>query len=388
MAESLRLAPQVKGRSGITDVPGPAGTPHAEETARRRRVPGSSHIRDRELPVFTRELAAMLSAGVSLIDALTTMERQISHAVFRSVIRDVRREVERGSRFTRALARYPSVFEIIYVRMLQTGEISGKLAETLERLAAYLEASLELRRKVTAAMMYPLVVACIAGILFTGMMLWIVPGFQSIYADLGGSLPVPTRVLLGLSTILRENVLSVAAFIAIVWASGRMVVRHTKAGAVAWDSFVLSLPVFGPLIDKICWTRFCESMSQMLSNGIPILAALELGAETAGNRVHQRVIVQARADVAHGEPLSVALGKHKSASGLLVKMLSCGEKTGRMDQMLDKVAEFYRSEVAIILSEMTSLLEPLLIAFLGVIIGGMVLCMFLPIFQMHELVTM
>lgn len=387
MAESLRLAARGKAGSGVVVATGPAGG-QAEGLAQVRRVPGDSRIRDRELPVFTRELAAMLSAGVSLIDALSTLEKQISHAVFRSVIRDVRRDVERGSRFTRALARYPSVFEIIYVRMLQTGEISGKLAETLERLAAYLEASLDLRRKIKAAMMYPMVVACIAGLLFTGMMLWIVPGFDKIYSDLGGVLPAPTRVLMAISRGLRENLLPVGAFIVLTWMVARLLIKKTRSGAFAWDSFMLTLPVFGSLVDKIAWTRFCESMSQMLANGIPILTALDLGAETAGNQVFQRIIAQARTDVANGEQFSVALGKHKEASGLLVKMLSCGEKTGKMDQMLDKVAEFYRSEVAIILSELTSLLEPMLIAFLGIVIGGMVLCMFLPIFQMHELVTM
>lgn len=388
MAESLRLATRAKGRNGVVMPAASSVSGSAEGAGRARRVPGGARIRDRELPVFTRELAAMLSAGVSLIEALTTLEKQLTHAVFRSVIRDVRREVEHGTRFTRALARYPTVFEVMYVRMLQTGEISGKLAETLERLAAYLEASLELRRKVAAAMMYPIVVACIAGLLFTGMMLWIVPGFDKIYSDLGGVLPVPTQVLLAISRGLRENLLPVGGSIVLVCLVARLLVKRTRTGAFVWDSFLLTLPVFGPLADKIAWTRFCESMSQMLSNGIPILTALDLGAETAGNLVFQRIIAQARVEVSQGETLSSALGKHKEVSGLLIKMLSCGEKTGKMDTMMDKVAEFYRSEVAIVLSEMTSLLEPMLIAFLGVVIGGMVVCMFLPIFRMHELVSM
>jgi type IV pilus assembly protein PilC len=360
----------------------------AQETALRvRHVAGARALRQRELPVFTRELAALLSAGIPLLEALRTLQDQVASPQFKKVIQGVGSDVEHGTRFTKALARYPGVFDVMYVRMLQSGEVSGRLAETLDRLAVYLESSQELNRKVKSAMVYPVVVGCIALILFAAVMTWIVPAFEKIFQDLGGMLPRPTRLMIDLSRFLRHHALWVMAAAAVLSAGMRAFVGRTELGALLWDTVLLRLPVFGMLVKKVGLTRFAESLAQMLTNGIPILTALDLAAETLGNRVMRRAIVEARQQVSQGQPLSVSIARHRHYPALLVKLLGVGEKTGKTDEMLSKVAEFYKSEVAVMLTQLTALLEPMLIVFLGCVIGSMVLCLFLPIFKMSQVVS-
>lgn len=353
----------------------------------RRHVPGAARIRARELPGFTRELAALLGAGVPLVEALETLQ-DAAVGPFRTVISGVAGDIRHGARFTKALAHYPAVFDVMYVNMLRAGEVSGRLSETLDRLASYLEASVELRQKVGAAMTYPAVVVTLAVVLFGAMLVFIVPAFEKIYADLGGTLPLPTRILIGMSQILRHHLPLALAGLAVVLAVWRIWTRHTRVGALARDRLLLALPVFGLLNQKIAITRFAESLSQMLKNGIPILQALDLAAHAAGNTVLQRGLVSARVLVAQGRPLSEALRRNRHYPALLIKMLAVGEKTGKADEMLERVAAFYRNEVTVMLTKLTSLVEPVLIIFLGVVIGGMVTCMFIPIFKMHELVAM
>lgn len=349
------------------------------------KTPGASRIRNAELPVFTRALSAMLSAGLPALQCLRALEEQTESRVFKGVINHIRLAVQYGNKLSTAMSLFPDVFDTMYTSMLKTGEVSGRLSETLESLALHLEESAELRRKVQSALMYPIAVAAVAGLLATGMMLWIVPAFEKIYESLGGTLPVATRALIYVSRVLRHNGLYVLVGVTVIsLAVGRW--RRTTSGAYAWDRCIFIIPVFGPMLLKVALARFSESMSQMLRHGIPILKALSLGSDVVGNRVIGHDLEQAGTAVEQGETFSAALHKSRWFPPLLIHMVATGEKTGRMDDMLERVASFYRSEVTVMLRGITSLVEPMLIVVLGVVIGGMVVCMFIPIFKLHELV--
>jgi type IV pilus assembly protein PilC len=274
----------------------------------------------------------------------------------------------------------------MFVQMLRSGEVSGALSETLDRLASYLEFSVDLKRRVTAAMTYPLIVVAIAVLLFAGMMIWIVPAFEEIYRDLGGALPRPTQLLVEISRLIRARALHMLLCVAAAAVVLSRLKRTPWAG-YAWDWLALRIPVFGTIRQKTALTRFAESLAQTLRNGIPILTALELSGMVTGNKVYERAIRNARVMVARGEPLSVTLRKERCFPGMLIKMVAVGEKTGTTDAMLARVAQFYGKEVSAMLTALTSLVEPMLIIVVGLLVGGMVLGMFLPIFKLHEIVV-
>jgi type IV pilus assembly protein PilC len=269
--------------------------------------------------------------------------------------------------------------------MLKSGEISGRMAETLERLADHLELTADLRNKVQSAMMYPVAVASIALILSTAIMLWIVPAFERIYADLGGTLPLATRSLIAISTFIRTHILVCIAGILLTVVAIRFM-KKTRTGRLAWDRAMLGMPVFGALIQKVALARFSEAMSQMLHNGVAILKAIDLASDVINNSVLGNTMQRARVAVEQGSTFSAALKQSPWYPPLLIQMLATGEKTGRMDEMLERLSRFYRNEVTVTVNGLTSLIEPLLIVFLGVVVGGMVVCMFIPIFRLTEIV--
>jgi len=360
--------------------------PVAVPPVQKRFVFGAMRMRNKELPAFARELATMLGAGISLDEALHTLAEESEGPAFRIVLRNVRESVMRGTSLTAALAQYPAIFDPMFVQMLRSGEVSGALTETLERLASYLEFSAELRRKVGAAMMYPVLVVAIALTLFTCMMVWIVPAFEQIYQDLGGALPGPTQLLVNVSRGVRAN--GVWVFLGgLVGVLTLARLRHTDWGGHIYDRLALHVPVFGTIRQKTALTRFAQSLAQMLRNGIPILNALELSGVVTGNRVFERAIRNARLKVARGETLSSALRRERCFPRMVVKMIAVGEKTGKTDAMLERVGRFYGQEVAAMLTALTSLVEPMLIVFVGLLVGGIVLGMFLPIFKLHEIVV-
>ena len=355
------------------------------EDTKPQRTPGGRRIQHTELPVFTRAMSAMLSAGLPVVQCMQAMEEQVESRAFRSVLRRVRLAVQYGNRLSDSMALFPDVFDTMFVSMLRTGEVSGRLTETLESLADHIEAGADLRRKVQAALMYPIAVASIALLLMTAMMLWIVPAFEQIYSDLGGDLPAATLILIRISRALREHFLPIAGGFAAILV-GTHYWKKTASGRYSWDRFVLSVPVFGGLMQKVALAQFAETMGQMLHNGIPILRALDLVGGVVGNEVLRRVLVNARTSVEQGKTLSVSLKDGRWYPPLLIQMVATGERTGKMDEMLNRIGKFYRDEVSVILKGMTSLIEPILIVFLGTLVGGMVVCMFIPIFRLHELV--
>jgi type IV pilus assembly protein PilC len=357
-----------------------------ERKVRRRKTPGARKIRLKELPAFTRQMAAMISSGMPIVQTLQALEGNTENKVFHSVIQGVRFQIEGGASLTESLQKYPDIFEELYVSMLHAGETGGMLSDTCARLAHYLEAQAKLRRKVISAMMYPAIVSLVALVLTSAMIIWIVPAFASIYKDFDAALPGPTQVLVNVSDFVR-------AYAPFVFGSLVMVVimfvqfKKTNRGAYLFDGMMLRLPVFGELLRKVALSRFASTFAQMTRSGVPIIQALDITSVATGNKVIGKTVRDAKAIVEQGDPLSAALINDRNFSSMLVQMLMAGEKTGKVDEMLEKIAEFFEDEVDATLSGLTSLIEPLLIVFLGTVIGGIVLCMFMPIFKMHELVA-
>lgn len=350
-----------------------------------RHTPGARKIRFKELPVFSRMIAAMLDSGIPLVQSLSALEEQTQSRVFKSVVAGLRTRIEGGAEFSNALKEYPDIFDELYVSMIRAGEAGGLLAEIANRVARYLESAMRLRRKVRSAMMYPVVVMCIALGIATAMIIWLVPVFKEIYSDFGSNLPGPTLFLVHTSEFLRAHALIVILVVGgLIFLFNKW--KKTEAGAYAWDNFILRFPLIGDLIAKIALGRFASTFAQLIHSGVPILESLDIVAVAVGNKVFGRIILNAKTTVESGELLSTELTKHKVFPRVLVHMLAAGEKTGKMDEMLQKVADFYEEEVEAALAGLTSIIEPLLMVFLGVVVGSIVLGMFMPIFKMADII--
>ena len=351
-----------------------------------RTVRGASKIVRTDLPSFSRQMAAMLSAGMPIVSSLETLEEQAPNPNFKAVLKEVKRSIQGGSSFSESLHQFPTVFDVLYISMVRAGEQSGQFAETMKRIGELLDANARLRRKVKSAMTYPVVVLCMALTIAMGMIIFIVPVFASMYKDFGSNLPGPTQFLVNISEAIKKYAIIIVPAIALgIWFFKRW--KKTKSGAWAVDQFVLKAPVVGVLTQKVSVARFSRTLAQLLQSGVPILNALEIVAKAAGNLVIESAIMEARHSVEHGDTLSAGLTGKACIPTLVVRMMSAGEKTGKVDEMLDSVANTYDDEVEALLSSLTSMLEPLLMVVLGVVIGGIVICMFLPIFKMSEVVS-
>lgn len=329
----------------------------------------------------------MLSAGMPIVAALEALVEQSNDQNFKIVVTQVQRSIENGAAFSEALRQFPSVFDTLYTNMVRGGETGGQLAETMARLASFLESSARLRKKVKSAMLYPSIVFTVAIVIATGMIIFVVPVFGKMFEGLGGELPAATQFLLNLSHWLQSYGLylfiGLVAFIIVFkrW-------KATPQGAYSFDQIVLRAPVFGELSKKIASARFARTFGQLTRSGVPILSAMEIVAGATGNRVAERVVMTSRDSLEKGEPLSSAMTHQTVFPIMLVRMLQAGEKTGKVDEMMDNIADFYEDEVETMLNGLTSLLEPILMIFLGVIIGGIVISMFLPVFKIGEVVQM
>lgn len=356
------------------------------KTGSRKRIPGSRKIVNDLLPSFSRQLAAMLTSGMPIVASLEALEEQTDNIGFKTVILHVKASIEGGAAFSEALALYPYIFDELYVNMIKGGESGGKLAETIGRLAAFMEASSRLKRKVKSAMMYPVIVLCISIALAIGMIVFIVPVFGNMFADFGAELPAPTQFLLNVSDFIKHYFIYIAAVTGVsLFAFNKW--KETPAGGLAVDGAKLKMPVFGELTSKVAAARFARTLGQLINSGVPILSALEIVAGATGNKAAGKVVRNAYTAVENGDPLSSAMENQKAFPQMLLRMLQAGEKTGKIDIMMENIADFYDDEVETMLEGLTSLLEPLLMVFLGVIIGGIVLCMFMPIFKMSEVVN-
>ncbi|MCZ6574522.1 MAG: type II secretion system F family protein [Planctomycetota bacterium] len=340
-------------------------------------------VRTDELVLFTRQLSTMISAGVPLLESLEVLMEQAESAGFRVVLDTVIESVRSGTDLSTALERYPRIFKQIYVSMVRAGEVSGQLDDILVRLAEYLESSQKLKREVKAAMTYPVISLILVVGITMFLMVGIVPKFQEIFESLDVELPGLTQKVLLVSDALKNNIVLMAAscvafFVLLAgW-------KRTKGGRRAFDWFVLYLPVFGPLFQKVALSRFSRTFSTLIKSGVPILGALEIVAETAGNTVIAEVVNNAQESVRQGNTLAEPLMEAKIIPPMVSRMIQIGERSGSLEQLLEKIADFYDDQVSAAVKTLTSMIEPIMIAIMGFMVGGIVLAVFLPIFELQK----
>ena len=356
-----------------------------EKIAKKGRTAGGS-VPLTDLVMFTRQLATMIDAGLAMVQSLQALAEQTQNKIMRDVIKDVCTRVEGGDSFSEALQKHPKAFNRLYVAMVGAGEKGGLLSEILARLATYLENTARLRKKVKSAMMYPTVVTVVAIGITVFLLVKVIPVFGEIYSGFGAKLPGPTQFLISLSNLLKSY------FLLFLVAGGGSVYGwlyfiKTPVGREFWDARRIKLPIFGGIAHKICLARFTRTLSSLIRSGVPILEVLQIVSQTVGNVVMEKAIKVASSDIERGEGISVALGKHPVFPNMIIRMISAGEQTGKIDNMLERISDFLDEEIETTLSGLTSLIEPILIVVLGVVIGGMVICMFLPIFKLSEVVS-
>ena len=331
-----------------------------------------------DLVVFARQLATMVEAGVPLVQALSILSEQSENINLQRVTIDMHDSVESGKSLSEALEKNKKVFSNFFISMVNAGESSGRLDEILDRLASYNEKTSTLQKKVKSAMVYPAVVSVMALIITTGMLTFVIPKFAGIFESLNAQLPLPTRILIQFSNFLRQYFILIAGFIGMsIFLFLRLI--NTKKGRLWFDTKKLSVPVFGPLLLKVAVSKFSRTLSTLVRSGVPILASLEIVGRTSGNRLIELIIMDVRNSIKEGENISGPLGKKKVFPPMVVRMVSVGEETGELEKMLSKIADFYDTQVDTAVDGLTSIIEPLIIAFLAIVIGGIVIAMFLPI---------
>ena len=345
-------------------------------------------VSTRDLAIFTRQFATMINAGLPLVQCLDILSKQTEQATFRTIIGQTMRDVEAGTTLAEALAKKENknAFDELFVNMVEAGEAGGILDDILQRLATFIEKAEALRRKVQGAMVYPAVVMTVACLATTFMLIFIIPTFAKIFVAFGGDLPLPTKIVMMLSDFLRGYWWMLLGGIIGVTVGLRRYYA-TEGGHFQIDKFLLGLPVFGDVLRKGAVARFTRTLGTLISSGVPILTGLEITARTAGNRVIQEAIMAARASIREGETISAPLRQSNVFPPMVVQMISVGEETGALDDMLTRIADFYDDEVDTAVDSLTSLIEPMMIIFMGSMIGGMVVAMYLPMFKLINVVA-
>ncbi len=342
-------------------------------------------VKLKDLAVMSRQFAVMINSGLSLLRALTILEEQTQNKTLAAVLTKVRVDVEGGSSLSAAMARHPDVFPPIMIHMTRAGEVGGFLDQVLTQLADNFEAEVRLRSKIKSAMTYPVVVFVMALIAMTAMLLFIVPVFAQMFASLGGELPLPTKVLVAMSTGLKYTApfIIIGLFVFLWWWRRH---KHDERVRNFVDPLKLKAPIFGGLAQKIAISRFTRNLGTMVHAGVPILQALDITGQTTGNVVLERAVADVQDSVRRGEPLARPLSNHEVFPSMVVQMMSVGEDTGALDTMLHKISDFYDAEVEATTEALTSLIEPLMIAVVGAMIGGMIVALYMPIFKVFDLV--
>lgn len=340
----------------------------------------------RDLVIFTRQFSTMVNAGLPLVQCLDILSKQAESAAFREIVADVMHDVEAGSTLSEAMGKRPQAFDNLYVNMVDAGEAGGILDDILARLAGYLEKAEALRRKVKSALTYPAVVLIVALGATTFMLLFIIPTFAKVFADFGGELPLPTRIVLALSDFLKSFwwvlILLTVAFVIAV----RRIYK-TENGRMKMDAMALKAPILGDILRKASIARFTRTLGTMISSGVPILTALDITARTAGNKVIEAAIMMTKGSIGEGETIAAPLRQSKVFPPMVVQMISVGEETGALDKMLDKIANFYDEEVNVAVDTLTSIIEPIMIVVMGSLVGGMVVAMYMPMFKLINVVA-
>jgi type IV pilus assembly protein PilC len=339
-------------------------------------------VDSKELAIFTRQFSVMIDAGLPLVQCLEILSSQQENKTFQKVLAGTRASVEGGSTLSTAMKQYPKVFDALYSNMVEAGETGGILDTILQRLAAYIEKNVKLQRAVKSALVYPIGVLTIAAAVIT-LLLWkVVPVFATLFAGLGVDLPLPTRIVIGLSHFV-GSIFGFLIFVAIIgFVVGLKVWYGTPGGRMAIDTIILKLPVLGILMRKIAVARFTRTLGTLISSGVPILEGLDITARTSGNAVIEKALNQVRKSLEEGKSLTDPLKESEVFPGMVTQMIAVGEQTGAMDAMLQKIADFYEEEVDAAVKDLLTALEPIMIVFLGLVVGGVVISMYLPLFSL------
>ncbi|MEW6570226.1 MAG: type II secretion system F family protein [Nitrospirota bacterium] len=343
-------------------------------------------VKDKDIVVFTRQFATMIDAGLPLVQALDILSTQVENKTLGKTLQQVKVDVESGATYADALKKHPRIFTELYVNMVAAGEAGGILDTILNRLATYIEKAMKLKKKVKGALIYPAVVTSIAVLVIAIIMIFVVPTFSKMFAQLGGTLPLPTRIVINLSNFIAGagGLFVFGAIIAVVVFI--IQVRRTEKGKFVIDSILLKLPIFGPLLNKVAVAKFTRTLGTLVSSGVPILDGLEITAKTSGNKVIEYAIVEVRKGVVGGKTLAEPITKVKVFPPMVTHMIAVGESTGALDAMLAKIADFYDDEVDAAVSNLTAMMEPMLMVFLGTTVGFIVVAMYLPIFKLITLI--
>jgi type IV pilus assembly protein PilC len=342
-------------------------------------------VKPKELMVFTRQFAVMIGAGLPINQCLELLGTQQKNQTFKKIILDVKATVEGGSTLADALRKYPNVFDDLYVNLIAAAEMGGVMEQVLLRLATYIEKAEKLKGQVKSAMTYPIIVLVVAVGVVAVILTFVIPTFEKMFAGFGGNLPTPTRIVINMSKFLRANLHFIIIAVVGIYYSIRRIYK-TKQGKRAIDSFLLKIPMFQSLIIKVAVARFSRTLSTMLSSGVPILEAIDISARGIGNTIVKEAIMKVKEGVSEGKPIVEPLKAAKIFPNMVVQMISVGEQTGALDQMLGKIADFYDEEVDAAVAALASMIEPLMVVFLGGVVGALLVSMYLPIFKLATLI--
>ncbi len=345
---------------------------------------GKGRVKVRDLVVFTRQFATMIDAGLPLVQCLEILGSQNPNKAFKEVLAQVKADVEQGSTFADALRKHPKAFDELYVNLVAAGEVGGILDTILHRLATYLEKLDALRRKVKGALVYPITILVVAIGVMVLLLVKVIPVFEKMFADFGGTLPGPTQMVIDASHWMQANLLTMILGTAVVAVAFGQARKRSESFRLRTDALALRLPIFGPLLKKVAVARFSRTLGTMISSGVPILDGLEIVAKTAGNKVIEEALLKTRVAISEGRTIAEPLGESGIFPGMVVQMIAVGEQTGAMDSMLGKIADFYDDEVDAAVEALTSLMEPLMMVFLGGSIGAILIAMYLPIFSIAD----
>ncbi len=349
--------------------------------------PFKNKIKSADLTIFSRQLATLVSAGVPLVQGLSILEDQFESPAFRNVIKSIRADIEAGVSISDSMKKHPNAFSDLYIGMIHAGEVGGILDQVLDRLSAYLEASEELKAKIKGAMMYPIIVSCVAVGAAVIMLTVVVPRFAALFAEMGAKLPAPTQMLVNLSHFMKKWIWLFILIGITIYVVFRRIYKTNYKFALKVDSMLLKAPIVGDVIKKTAIAKFTRTLGTLVKSGVPILQAMETVAKTAGNKLIEKTIMEARQAIREGERIAEPLKKSGVFPTMVVQMISIGEETGALDAMLTKIADFYDSEVSAAIEGLTGMIEPLIIVFLAVVVGGMVVAMYLPMFEITSKIS-
>ncbi len=338
-------------------------------------------VTEKDIVLFTRQFATMIDAGLPLVQCLDILANQTDNRTFKQMLKQIKSDVEGGSTFADALKKHPKTFDELFVNLIAAGEVGGILDTILNRLAAYIEKAMKLKKKVKGAMVYPSVVLVVAVAVVAVLLLFVIPIFKKMFEDMGGGLPTPTQIVIDLSEWVQSYILFIIAVV-VAFFIGLNRFYATRKGRALMDDLILRVPVIGDLIRKVAVARFTRTLGTMIQSGVPLLDGLDIVAKTAGNKTVESAILKTRASIAEGRTIADPLSESGVFPSMVVQMIAVGESTGALDVMLAKIADFYDEEVDAAVEALTSLIEPFLMIFLGGTIGGLVIAMYLPIFKL------